>query len=234
LKPGQQQVDRHVYKEEAKPHEETYVGADVQNGSVYMRSMADVRIPGEYDPPRRHRTLKIPEDFGRSGASKWQTESRAAFTLDAVEGQTYARQRRAPYDAPWLPQPSTGYAACSSTYTEDFGTRGSNPRDLVNPDHIAIPVSRNSLSFGTTKGTGHIPGYQGFLSSRPDLPGSAVQGEHPRAEDRINHAQIFHRNLVGYAGHQPEDAQNDRGPRRRSDRTTMDCDFVSHSLDTFA
>merc|ERR1712136_116812 len=115
-----------------------------------------------------------------------------------------------------------GGQAGASTYCEDFGLLGSNPRSLIKPDEAAMPVIRNSLNFGTTKGTGHIPGYQGFLSAAPHA--GTARGERPH--DRIH----YHRNLVGYAGHVAESAQNE-GRRQQSDLMEFNSsDGVHHSL----
>jgi len=223
LKIGQQQVDRHLYIDEAKALGETYVETALQNGSMYTRSLANARLPEDYgNPPRRLRQPEMPKDFGRSG-SNWKSEYRSGLCLGAIAGHEHFRQHGAPYEASWFPQSSMGQAG-ASTYCEDFGLLGSNPRSLIKPYEAAMPVIRNSLNFGTTKGTGHIPGYQGFLSATPN---AGTAGERP-AHDRTH----YHRNLVGYAGHVPESAQNE-GRRKQSDLTTMDRDYTAPNLRAF-
>merc|ERR1719210_2131064 len=68
------------------------------------------------------------------------------------------------------PEPMPDPGACSgwlgtSTYQDEFGQYGTNPRDKVDPGATSLPVFKTALSRGTTKGTYHVPGYQGFIAA---------------------------------------------------------------------
>ncbi|CAK9023362.1 unnamed protein product [Durusdinium trenchii] len=95
-----------------------------------------------------------------------------------------------------------------------------------------MPFFKNDLTAGSTKGTNHIPGYQGSVPTYPGFSEShlrAAGGTQPRSVDKTNIIHIFHRELVGYAGHVPEAACNDLGGRQPTDLTTFGHDFKPHT-----
>jgi hypothetical protein len=82
-------------------------------------------------------------------------------------------------------------------------------------------VKKDELTVGTTKGTKHIPGYQGFLPSNTHHPQvrRVEQGEQERSVDKTRLTDTYHLNIPGYAGHLPTEVINDKGPRQVSSMT---------------
>eukprot|EP00438_Fugacium_kawagutii_P033617 Skav216190 [mRNA] locus=scaffold1222:12934:13236:- [translate_table: standard] len=96
-----------------------------------------------------------------------------------------------------------------------------------------MPVFKNDLTAGSTRGTTHIPGYQGVIprcmNSFSQSQVRAAAGATPRTVDKANIINNFHRDLVGYAGHVPEAVSNDFGGRKPTDLTTFGHDFKPHN-----
>uniref|UniRef100_A0A0G4G3C2 Uncharacterized protein n=1 Tax=Chromera velia CCMP2878 TaxID=1169474 RepID=A0A0G4G3C2_9ALVE len=109
-----------------------------------------------------------------------------------------------------------------SRYTTDFGAPGTNPRFLVPPGATRIPVPKDELYKGTTKGSFHTPNYGGFLPVNLKNTGVArhAEGAATRSVDKTNITDIYRHNLPGYGGHVPTNAVNDRGPRILGDRSS--------------
>ncbi|CAE7598023.1 unnamed protein product [Symbiodinium natans] len=117
-----------------------------------------------------------------------------------------------------------------SGHTADFGRHGSNPREKISPWEDKMPVFKSDLTAGTTKGTFHIPGYQGVTPSCPGFSEHQlrVARAQARSVDKTNIVQIFHQEVVGYGGHVPEAVCNDFGGRKPTDLTTFGHDFKPH------
>lgn len=231
LKPGQAQIRRQdFYSLEAKPNSETYIETDKCKGSNYCRTHADHLIPEDFlnrEPP-----IKPKDTGGKNGSTRhWGSEYRNAHV--DLHVQPFVRVREPPY-FPYSPPSAVGPAQDPSSYSEDFGKKGTNPRDLVVPGHDKLPYRKSPLHTGTSKGTMHIPGYQGFLpqfprSSCPESArSSSTPSTHrfsPRSLDKTNIQEVYHTNLVGYAGHVPQSARNDRGGRAPTQRTMHGKDY---------
>lgn len=116
----------------------------------------------------------------------------------------------------------------STLQSHHYGKYGSNPRDRIAKDQTRLLVHPNSLNRGTTRGTEHIPGYQGFIAANPSGPHSAraSSGRGIRSMDKTNIGDVFHTNLVGYAGHAPKSHSNDFGGRRPTELTTAGRDYA--------
>lgn len=223
LKPGQLQLQRQVYGEEARAHKETYISLGKPQKSVYGRDFSDLLTPEDFtNVTKPIKQLGPDESGGQRGASLWRSEYNASINKLALQGACYHRQDGPSYQAANPPTCVSG-AGATSSYTQDFGRYGSNPRDRVRPGDTKLPVIKNELTAGTAKGTAHIPGYQGFIPS--NTSGEAVarvaQGEQLRSVDKTNIAEVFHTNLVGYAGHVPASARNSSYCERRPTRLTV-------------
>eukprot|EP00927_Polykrikos_kofoidii_P040209 TRINITY_DN34412_c0_g1_i1.p1 TRINITY_DN34412_c0_g1~~TRINITY_DN34412_c0_g1_i1.p1 ORF type:complete len:299 (+),score=28.26 TRINITY_DN34412_c0_g1_i1:91-897(+) len=212
LKPGQTDVAGvPIFTEEAKPHRETYLTQDQNRESVYTTALGRQTLPEEYlNPPRRFRPHHISIDQARARASTgtrhWESEYKAAAQKGPLEfGSTTPRVERVTLSG-------VCHAGDTSSYTQEFGKYGSNPLDRLSYGSTKLPVLRHSLNFGTTKGTNHLPGYQGYVPFHAgNAPTARVQdGARTRSTDKTNITQTYHVKLVGYAGHQPENAYNDR------------------------
>merc|ERR1719197_698891 len=65
LKPGQFSLERQLYSEEAKDHEETYMETDHdEKRSVYQRGIESRTIPRDYHYPRRPIIPQEPPEGG--------------------------------------------------------------------------------------------------------------------------------------------------------------------------
>jgi len=86
---------------------------------------------------------------------------------------------------------------------------------------------KTALTVGTTKGTAHIPGYQGFLATNTSNVRVAeiAHGGNMRSTDKTNLTHVFHTNTVGYGGHKPSNACNDRGGVSLTNLTTAGAAF---------
>lgn len=224
LKPGQTQLTRQVYSEEARPLSETYLNPDRPWKSVYASDLAGLVKPDDYLEPRRQiKQAEPPLEKGcHRGTSHWRSEYRSAMSRAAVEGARYHRQDGPCYQADNPPSCVSGMGATSS-YAQDFGKFGSNPRDRMRPEDDTMPVVTNELTEGTTKGTCHIPGYQGFIPSNTNGEAAArvAKGEQMRSVDKTNIAEVFHLNLIGYSGHVPVGARNSKYCERKPSRLTV-------------
>jgi len=223
LKPGQEDLHRqHFYTTEAKPLQETYLAQDAFKDSIYRKSLSKLTLPEDY--LERMQSIKVPPagPGGYSGTDHWTSEYKHVFAEGTGAKKRTLRQYGAPYqmqDPPGcVSQPMQG-----SFYQREFGTYGSNPRHRIGPNDTKLPVQKSDLTVGTTKGTNHIPGYQGFLPSNTNNPKVAFieSGESIRSVDKTNITEIFHLNLPGYMGHVPASACNDRGPRQMTTMTVM-------------
>lgn len=233
LKPGQLQLGRQLYGEEARPLSETYLNLDRPVKSVYARSMAEFVQPDHYtDPVKPIRPSEPSEEGTYRGTAHWRSEYRSTLNEASVEGARYHRQDGPSYQAT-NPPTCVGGAGDVSSYTLDYGRYGSNPRDRIGPDDNRLPVSKNALTAGTVKGTDHIPGYQGFMPSclhNPDVA-RVAQGSQMRSVDKTRIQDSFHANLLGYSGFEPTSAQNAYATGRQpSNLTVTGRDFVAHPI----
>jgi hypothetical protein len=223
LKPGQEELHRtQFYTTEAKPLQETYLAQDSFKDSIYSKSLSKLTLPDDYT--ERTQAIKIPPPGpgGYSGTEHWTSEYKKVFAEGTGAKKRVRKQWGPPYqmhDPPGcVSQPTQ-----MSFYGREFGTYGSNPRHKIGANDTKLPVQKSDLTVGTTKGTAHIPGYQGFLPSNTNNPKVAAieSGVSLRSVDKSNITEIFHLNLPGYMGHIPTSSMNDRGPRQMSTMTVM-------------
>lgn len=239
LKPGQQELHRRgVYSFEAKKAfaATTSLALDLQNKSEFAHMHKTT--PDDYlfpQGPSRPNEVSLSKgiDYRAPNTTRhWKPDSQA---VGEEAGGAALEHRLAAKGAirswPFQMTPSIGRKDHSTHYTHHFGKYGSNPRDRINHDHTRLQVHPNSLNRGTTRGTSHIPGYQGFIAANPAGPLSAraTSGEATRSVDKTNIGETFHTNLVGYAGHVPESHNNDFGGRRLTELTTHGRDFAPRS-----
>jgi len=230
LKPGQTQLHRQdLYSSEAKPLEETYIAQDNFKQSVYAKTIATKTLPEDYaDPAKPMRPLDVDANGGHSGTAHWRSEYNSTVNLESIAGAKYHRQHGPP-GCSINPPSCVSQPGEPSSYKEDFGAYGSEPRSRSTPGDATIgPKSFKSvLTVGTSKGTHHVPGYQGFLPTNTSQPQVAAveQGENLRSVDKTNITHIYLRNIPGYAGTIPENTRNDRGGRHPSDLTTQGMDY---------
>mmetsp|Transcript_70938 Transcript_70938/g.122975 ORF Transcript_70938/g.122975 Transcript_70938/m.122975 type:complete len:261 (-) Transcript_70938:88-870(-) len=221
LKPGQKELYRQdLYSEEAKPFQEPYIIQDQFHESVYKKHTSNLTLPEDYvnyDDADKKISAPKPAD---SGTAHWKSQYRAATTEGPVEEVVFGREL-GPRDV----IPETGrmnaHGDLTSAYQENFGKYGSNPLSKFDVD------LKNPLAAGSTKGTCHVPGYQGFLPTSTTTPEVSryERGANTRSVDKTNIQQTFHTNIVGYAGHVPQSANNDFGGRKPTHETISGRDY---------
>jgi hypothetical protein len=237
LKPGQTQLrERNLYTEEAAPQKDSYMRDGMAPDSVYVKDISQLTQPIHYMEPTKPIKQVQPKDIvgGHHDVSHWRSEYKSVHNDTAVYGAAYHRQTGPSYQA-------TNPTACVSrpddqtSYQEDYGRPGSDPRDRIRLDSDKLPVFKTELTRGTTKATQHIPGYQGFLATNTTNPYVArvERGGSIRSLDKHVLTEQFNTNLVGYSGHRPQHAKNDNGGVRTSLLTTTGKDYQAPSLTAF-
>eukprot|EP00746_Dinoflagellata_sp_MGD_P072071 gnl/MRDRNA2_/MRDRNA2_29282_c0_seq1.p1 gnl/MRDRNA2_/MRDRNA2_29282_c0~~gnl/MRDRNA2_/MRDRNA2_29282_c0_seq1.p1 ORF type:complete len:264 (+),score=38.75 gnl/MRDRNA2_/MRDRNA2_29282_c0_seq1:84-875(+) len=217
LKPGQDQLCRqNYYTAESKPLEETYIAQEIIKDSEYSKNIASRTLPEDYEDPQKPMRPPVVENkAGHLGTAHWRSEYSSTCNSEAIAGSVPHRQTGPPFEPVSVP---TVVSAPNelSMYSKDFGEYGSDPRARLSRSDTKLPNPKHELTVGTTKGTMHIPGYQGFLPTNTNNPRVAAieAGEHIRTVDKSNLYEIYHLNLPGYAGHVPGNGLNDRGPRQ--------------------
>jgi hypothetical protein len=236
LKPGQVSVQRQVYMEEAKPLKETYAAEDGPQKSNYQELLSrNAKVDHYLNPTRPIRPTEPPSaSLGHQGTAHWASEQKSMFNPAAIEGATYHRQTGPSYQAA-NPPTCVGRPEDSTMYQDDFGKKGTSPHDKVTLQLDRLPIFKTALTFGTPKGTNHIPGYQGFLPTNTSNPHVArvESGSSLRLTDKTNLTEQFHTNLTTYSGHKPMNPNNDRGPVRVSNESTCGRSFKMPALNAF-
>lgn len=241
LKPGQKELHSNgLYTAEtsyAKPQEPTLL-QERGHESEYTKHLAKTTVPDDYrnpvKPMKKAVLARTGEDSEKTGGSHWVSEYRAKSSEGTFRMQTprmtagHILAARAGH----TPASCMSRAEDCSLYLTDFGKHGSNPRDSISAQDTKLPVFKSGLTAGTPRGTSHIPGYQGFLPSYPGFNEPLLrvaEGEFVRSTDKTNIAQTYHKNIVGYAGHEPTAVVNDFGARKPTTMTIMGHDFQPHT-----
>lgn len=227
LKPGQLSLERQLYSDEARDHEETYMETELEKGSVYQRSIESRLIPRDYFYPQKPiRPGEPTEGGGHHGTAHWKSEYRSNVN-DAARFDCVLTRQNGPSYQIANPPTCVGGGEVLSSYHEGFGKYGSNPRDKYGTQD-KLPTFKTALTVGTTKGTAHIPGYQGFLATNTANPRVAeiAHGGNIRSTDKSNLTTTYHTNVVGYGGHKPLNARNDRGGVSMTTLTSKGRDFA--------
>ena len=234
LKPGQKELNPcGLYSTEAK-QKDTFALRQVpklledgQNESEYTKRVCKAICPEDFKTPRGDKRADKDESR-QAGAAHWRSE----YAHNSVEGCKPKSHLTAEQilNNRMVPTPRCCISKLQSfTCSQaDYGRNGSNPRDKITPRDTQLPVVTNDLTAGSTRGTNHIPGYQGVIPNCANLR-RATKGT-PRTVDKTNIVHVFHKNLVGYAGHVPEAVCNDLGGRRPTDLTTFGHDFKAHKI----
>lgn len=240
LKPGQTELHFNgLYTSEIKVttncREKPALLQDSQNISEYANSINSATQVKDYVNTVRPRRFEEKEKGESKSAAHWRSEYAASSTEGAsrmVTPRMTAAQILASRHMP-IPRSCKPRGETDTCHLADFGRQGSDPRDKVAAGSTKCPLFKSSLTAGTHKGTLHPPGYQGFIPSYPGFSGALnriEQGETLRSTDKTNIVQIFHKNLVGYAGHVPMSVTNELGPRKPSSLTIFDHDFQPHKM----
>lgn len=202
----------------------------------YTEQVSKATCTEDYKNPRRPiRTDRRAnaESIDYTGASHWSSEYRQSSTEGASRMATPRMTAVEILASRQIPPPPNCISRAPelSCYLADFGRHGSDPRDKVSTMDTKLPVFKSDLTAGTPIGTSHIAGYQGFIPSHPgcnEMLQKAASGECMRSTDKTNISQIFHKDLVGYAGHIPQAVLNDFGGRKPSKLTIFGKDFQPH------
>lgn len=236
LKPGQESVDRHVFSEEARKEEQTYLGEGMPPCSVYKKTISQRAKPDDYknvvQPIRQ--TEPSGSAVGHRGTGHWSSTYRQTFDDNSIAGATYHRQHGPSYQAA-NPPTCVGGGGVQSSYMEDYGVLGSDPRNRVDRNQGKLPVMMGALTEGTAKGTLHMPGYQGFLPKNTRNPycNRVASGATLRTNDKTNLTQQFHVNTLNYSGHVPINVANDFGAVNPGTSSLMSRSFQVPNLHAF-
>jgi hypothetical protein len=238
LKPGQPcagRVDFYTAAAEARPLHQTYLTDNQTNGSIYGSTISKNGIPEDYLDKTAAKapatqTLDPGPDPTKTIHRKtthWSSEYDATF---APPNAKYVRQR-GPMFQPDAPPACISTPAGVSISQSDYGAYGSNPRDILPADATQYPNKKTDLTSGTTTGTNHIPGYQGFMPTNTHNPKCEAieQGREERVKpgQGANLTEIYHQNIPGYSGFLPTDSRNDLGPTQITSRTTFGSSYTT-------
>lgn len=238
LKPGQTELHRTgLYVGEGKRAfgANTFLALDVPNRSEYtvgQRTRPENYTPRE-NPGSSRWVARADAAAGErdvsTGAAHWHSAYRSAGQEASASAEERAMARGTPRRVPVKRVGLVGCDEDSTAYRDHFGRTGANPRHLVRPGDTKLPQRRGVLNAGTTKAGNHTPNYAGFIPTNPFGADAAkvAEGGPPRSLDKMNITQIFHHNLVGYAGHVPSSFKNDFGGRQLTDLTTHGHDYVA-------
>jgi len=228
LKPGQKQVQRQMYTEEARDLTENYMQPDINRDSIYQSEHGKCTIPDHYKSPVQpiKPTFAPTGGEGHQGSAHWKSEAKSSHSLASVDGATYHRQHGPSYQAA-NPPACVGGGNPYTSYGEEYGKYGSDPRHKVHPEAPKMPVFKTDLTFGTAKGTNHIPGYQGFLATNTHNPYVArvEGGANIRSVDKTNITAVYPTNKPGYLGHRATHHSNDKGGVSLTTATTTGRSF---------
>eukprot|EP00931_Biecheleriopsis_adriatica_P111086 TRINITY_DN85428_c0_g1_i1.p1 TRINITY_DN85428_c0_g1~~TRINITY_DN85428_c0_g1_i1.p1 ORF type:complete len:290 (-),score=50.44 TRINITY_DN85428_c0_g1_i1:158-976(-) len=238
LKPGQKEL-RPLGLYTAEVGYKGVAGQVIQDRGFeteYSEQVSKATGTEDYKNPRRPiRTDRRAnaESKDSTGAAHWVSEYRQSSTEGASRMATPRMTAQEILASRQIPAPPSciSRAPETSCYGADFGRHGSDPRDKVSIMDTKLPVFKSNLTAGTPRGTAHIPGYQGFIPSHPGCNEplqKAASGESMRSIDKTNIEQIFHKDLVGYAGHNPQAVINDFGGRKPTKLTIFGRDFQPH------
>uniref|UniRef100_A0A0G4HJ54 Uncharacterized protein n=1 Tax=Chromera velia CCMP2878 TaxID=1169474 RepID=A0A0G4HJ54_9ALVE len=142
----------------------------------------------------------------RKAISNWSSETATVFPSHT---STDARAPRAD------PNVHASLPSCLSNpigttaYTHQF----SDPYALVPSGVAKIPAPVDEQKSGTTKGTCHLPGYRGYIPiSLKNYPlQRQAKGEVVRNNEKSMLTANHYHDKLGYGGHKPKHALNDRG-----------------------
>lgn len=222
LKPGQTELQRQdLYSKEAKPVQEPYLFQDQFVDTIYNKQIARITLPEDYEDPTT--TLAPPSvtcGGEAGGTAHWVSEYKASLNQATCEDAEFGNAYMA-YEDLGQPPALLGQCNVTSSYQEEFGKYRSNPRDRIGK------IIKKPIDAGTTKGTRHIPGYQGFIPGNTfsEEVARVEEGNFNRAVDKTNIEQTYHTNVIGYSGHSPLSACNERGGRKPTTRTVYGHDF---------
>lgn len=212
--------------------DETFLATERSDKSEYSRNHGHNTRSSHYaeykKAPNRWATRTVYE--GDAGTSNWRSEYNSKLNRGVVEAanedQLAGGNPRMLFMGGQKPN-VLGRAEDMTSYRTDFGRYGSNPRDLVAAGATTLPIFKSVLNAGTVKVSDHVPGYQGHVPTG-SLSARAEQSFKPRSVDKTNVVEVFHRNVVGYAGHVPMSARNDRGGFHPTTETVSGRDYVPH------
>lgn len=232
LKCGQASLQRQVYAEEAKTLRDTYLEPDRATKSMYQAACS-FATPQDYeDPDKPFKPTEPVSEGGHRGCAHWISDYKASHGMRALEGRRYHRQIGPSYQAVNPPTCVSGPIA-KSQFQFEHGKHGENPRHKFRLHSSKNPVIVSALTYGTPKGTLHMPGYSGFLPTNTSnaLVRAHEQGATLRTTtDKVNIAEQCTPNKLGYTGHQPTNAVNSRGPVSHGNVTTFGRSFSTPSF----
>lgn len=159
-----------------------------------------------------------------------ETPAKEKVNLTKFWGSEYKKSIEAttqkqgtPAERPLWSYPRQAYSSKRSNFeTENmaqFGTYGHNPRNKLPHEAEGMTNETHVLSIGTTKTSGHVPGYNGYIpktdfNAHAQASGSMAEKQGRQTWLKQNIVENYCTKLPGYAGHHPASCVNDRGSLR--------------------
>lgn len=242
LKTGQMDSrDRTLYSAEANALSTSHLSINRPHTSDYVDQTCKAREGTAFERKTRfasaHETKAKQGDpnYGNySGTAHWRSEYKSVMDDASIAGATHHRQHGPSFQA-FNPTSCLTSGPLMTTAHVGYGKYGSRPRDMVSERDRANPTSDLLLKKGTTKGSLHLPSYSGFLptnTANPLCAKIAVGGGHRMLDKHVLSDQ-FNSRLVGYAGHKPATAKNDRGGVAVSSLTSTGAGYRAPMLNAF-
>jgi hypothetical protein len=239
LKPGQEHLSkRSVYSQEAPPSKLTYVQTRLPELANTADLVGKATKTDDYHRPNSKDaswgTRSTADSLGHRSASHWRSEYGASMDSNSIHGAVVLRQTGPSYQA-YNPVSCLSDPGVLTTNQEGFGKYGSKPSDLLGEFDSKMPVLGSVMKVGSTKGTLHVPGYQGFMPVNLQNPLCAkiAKGGGSRRIDKNVISDQYNSRLVGYMGHKPVSAKNDNGGVALTALTTTGSSFPWHPLHAF-
>lgn len=228
LKPGQASlIRRDFYTGAARPEKVPYVLHERGQSSEYGEVISRRTIPDDYAEPQRPIVQSQHTGGEGGGTAHWRSEASVANSLPPHRAKPSPRFRPGCKEKDALGGPDD-----ATSYHEEFGRYGTNPRDMLGVASDQLPVVQRKIDLGTTKGTCHLPGYQGFVPAC-EAARSRRESLTARSTDKTNIEQIYRANPAGYAGHEPTSMVNAKADgMRAAGASVYSRDFV-RALDPY-
>ncbi|KAJ1447106.1 hypothetical protein M885DRAFT_543999 [Pelagophyceae sp. CCMP2097] len=213
LKPGETLVSRAKKYNELTDGFEGSVGTVLRDATVSQMASATLRAADYRVPDKRGISSKFEAQAFATKPLNGLTMHRSSYTgFDAsqcalkVKPEWWSKSQQA---TETVRAPTT-----KSSYQMDLGMEGEFPSARPYTAKTSMAGTTMDLCAGTTKMTYQIPGYSGYIPNSDRNAEAVSQADGSAARQPVSSLRLYHRhNLPGYAGHNPANALNDKGPR---------------------
>jgi len=169
-------------------------------------------------------------EFGTNGSNPMERLLLPTYESAGVSAETHEKYYAGPVASRIIDNKAISDNDVFRKAGDAMGTTAISGATLAALGAVAKPVVvKTDLTKGTTKATGHMPGYMGFIPGTTNNPKVSIleSGLAPR-QPNTGLSDIYHQNIPGYTGHNPVTAINDRGPRQITKMSTFGRDYGSY------